>query len=652
MDLSQLLTGRRPMPLDPLAAMQQGPVPIMDPRMAIALPGFGLPEPPPVPPPAVADFLKMLQTGITKAMQPGQTPFANMLDPNASNASRFSGQMLDTITQAPQNLGGAFASVAKPAIAAVVDQFREQDQRAAATTIGATPAPSTVPQAPAVFKWPQASQASGKTSMTLGTPAGGGDTLQQSMQLIRSKEGFIDTAKYDVNHERVGYGSDTITDAEGKVRAVQKGDRITLADAERDLVRRTGEYIGTVKSTVGDEAFGKLTPNQVAALTSVAYNYGKLPAKVVAAVKTGDSAAIASAVEALGTDNDGVNAKRRADEAAIIRGTGNVMPQMPGVPNLTSAQIPIPSAIKAQQGINPQVFDEFAKAKPTATEPMTTGDRITNVLAHMAAGAQGGRNWADVLLGAGGGAAKGAAGNIATERGEKKSDAEKLREFQQMLAGVGVRKEGARVEGENFKTQAENLSSQQLYERNVQQANIDNETKNKLEGLKNQVDWKKFELFQPQITASKDGVTLVQKNPDGTIKIETTKTNEMDAAADRIKDAGQIFGKDSAVVSALQYEQLGKMGEPYVRRQMLRDMVEGNHAKDILGSQYEELKKKAEAGIPVTLMGKPEEHKKQFDARMVDLLWQLQLPDQAWIPLMAQRGNYGAKRMIQGGAGG
>ncbi len=139
--------------------------------------------------------------------------------------------------------------------------------------------------------------------------------------VIKGFEGFSTTPYWDVNANRAGFGSDTITEADGTVRKVQPGDKVTREDAERDLARRLDtEFIPSIMKEVGVTAWGALDARTQAALASVTYNYGNLPNKVAAAVRTGDTAAIADAVEALGTDNNGVNANRRAEEAAIIRG--------------------------------------------------------------------------------------------------------------------------------------------------------------------------------------------------------------------------------------------------------------------------------------------------------------------------------------------
>lgn len=150
-----------------------------------------------------------------------------------------------------------------------------------------------------------------------------GSETDRTMQILRAREGFRSTTYWDVNHHRVGYGSDTITMPDGSVRTVQQGDSVTQADAERDLARRSNDSLAQVRAAIGDEAYGKLSANARAALGSVTYNYGSVPGRVIEAAKSGDGAQLADAIERLQGDNNGVNRQRRLVEAAIARG-GNV----------------------------------------------------------------------------------------------------------------------------------------------------------------------------------------------------------------------------------------------------------------------------------------------------------------------------------------
>lgn len=152
-------------------------------------------------------------------------------------------------------------------------------------------------------------------------------TNHTTIDLIKSFEGFSSSAYWDVNAHRAGYGSDTVTRADGSIEKVGPNTVVSREDADRDLSRRSEEFAATAQRQVG-ESWSSLPNGAQAALTSVAYNYGSLPKDVAAAAKTGDVNAIADAVENHAGDNNGVNSGRRMKEAALIRGeSGGVMAQ-------------------------------------------------------------------------------------------------------------------------------------------------------------------------------------------------------------------------------------------------------------------------------------------------------------------------------------
>jgi len=148
--------------------------------------------------------------------------------------------------------------------------------------------------------------------------------MEPVLALIRSFEGFRETPYWDVNALRTGYGSDTVTLADGRVVPVTQDTRVTREDADRDLQRRVNqEFMPIAARAVGEDVFSSLPPNQQAALTSIAYNYGELPSSVADAVRSGDQASVVNAIRALGSHNEGVNKSRREKEAAVY---GGVMP--------------------------------------------------------------------------------------------------------------------------------------------------------------------------------------------------------------------------------------------------------------------------------------------------------------------------------------
>lgn len=151
-----------------------------------------------------------------------------------------------------------------------------------------------------------------------------GAAIEQATALLKNFEGFSSKAYWDVNAYRTGYGSDTITKADGTVVKVTKDTVITREDAERDLARRTQEFANRAKNQVSSASWDALPANAQAALTSYAYNYGSLTDDVrnaaINAAKTGDMTALANAVRNRQTNNNGVNAKRRNQEADYILG--------------------------------------------------------------------------------------------------------------------------------------------------------------------------------------------------------------------------------------------------------------------------------------------------------------------------------------------
>ena len=155
----------------------------------------------------------------------------------------------------------------------------------------------------------------------LTTMAGGrGQHVSLTMDLLRKHEGYRAKPYWDVNAHRIGYGSDTITRADGQVTKVKPGMQITRADAERDLARRIPQFQNRIIQQVGDVRYQRFDPRTKAALISVTYNYGSLPQSVVKAAKTGNVKQIAQAIIRLQSHNKGINRRRRIHEARYMLG--------------------------------------------------------------------------------------------------------------------------------------------------------------------------------------------------------------------------------------------------------------------------------------------------------------------------------------------
>ena len=153
------------------------------------------------------------------------------------------------------------------------------------------------------------------------------DSLEnQATRLLARFEGFSAEPGWDVNAWRIGHGSSTITTADGdvirlgSVRSVRPSIVITQDDAARDLKRRLeNEFIPQTIRAIGSV---DLPAGVIAALVSVAYNYGSLPNSIRTAAQSEDIQAIADAIRAREGDNSGVNRKRRNKEANYVLAAG------------------------------------------------------------------------------------------------------------------------------------------------------------------------------------------------------------------------------------------------------------------------------------------------------------------------------------------
>ena len=157
-----------------------------------------------------------------------------------------------------------------------------------------------------------------------------GALLDQAMELLKKFENSSITAtticepKWDVNNWRIGYGSSTITKADGTVSKLSNNKSnkpnitITGKDAARDLQRRLKEeFIPKVLKQLGASA-DYWSDGTKAALTSICYNYGSLKQVIVDAAQSKDIDKLSAAINTLLPDNGGINKKRRLKELSYI----------------------------------------------------------------------------------------------------------------------------------------------------------------------------------------------------------------------------------------------------------------------------------------------------------------------------------------------
>ncbi|WP_020185060.1 tape measure protein [Methylopila sp. 73B] len=142
-----------------------------------------------------------------------------------------------------------------------------------------------------------------------------------AFDMIAKFEDFRAKPYWDVNALRTGYGSDTTTGEDGKVARVTAETVVTMADAARDLKRRIGEFQEGVVKSIGADRWAAMGEQQQAALTSIAYNYGSLPERIAAVIRSGGTTAdVEKAIRGLAGDNAGVNRSRRNAEADAFAG--------------------------------------------------------------------------------------------------------------------------------------------------------------------------------------------------------------------------------------------------------------------------------------------------------------------------------------------
>ena len=121
------------------------------------------------------------------------------------------------------------------------------------------------------------------------------------------------------DHYAVGYGQHSILGKE-----VTQDSVFSQEDIYQDFRNRIAAIQDDLAAKLG-ESWDKLSARAKASLTSVAYNYGSLPANVMAAARTGVDTNVATSILSLKGQNNGVNDSRRNQEAANITAPDGVM---------------------------------------------------------------------------------------------------------------------------------------------------------------------------------------------------------------------------------------------------------------------------------------------------------------------------------------
>jgi len=142
------------------------------------------------------------------------------------------------------------------------------------------------------------------------------DEQQLTESLIAGEEGVRTKAYQDSEGIwTIGYGQTRING-----RAVKPSDTISKAQALTGFRGALAEHQQRAVNQLGEERWAQLDARSRAVLTSITYNYGSIPSRIMGAAKTGNAEDIAVAMNSLYGDNGGDLKGRRQREQSILRG--------------------------------------------------------------------------------------------------------------------------------------------------------------------------------------------------------------------------------------------------------------------------------------------------------------------------------------------
>ena len=145
---------------------------------------------------------------------------------------------------------------------------------------------------------------------------GGASEQSLTEALIAGEEGVKTEAYKDSEGIwTIGYGQTTING-----RAVQQGDKMTREEALGGFRQNISEHQKRAIAQVGEERWAQMDPKMRAVLTSITYNYGSIPDRILPEAKSGTSEDLATAMNKLYGDNRGDLKGRREREQSILRG--------------------------------------------------------------------------------------------------------------------------------------------------------------------------------------------------------------------------------------------------------------------------------------------------------------------------------------------
>ena len=213
----------------------------------------------------------------------------------------------------------------------------------------------------------------GSSSSSGGMIEMGADEQQLTESLIAGEEGVKTKAYKDSEGIwTIGYGQTRING-----RPVKPGDTISKAQALSGFRGAVTEHQQRAISQLGENRWLKLEPRSRAVLSSIAYNYGSIPKRILVAAKTGSAEDIAVAMNSLYGDNGGDLRGRREREQSILRGDfqgSSANPTRLDSDFMSGGQF-------AGSGTGPLVMNDSPQPQPQSPQPANgNSGSMTNVL--------------------------------------------------------------------------------------------------------------------------------------------------------------------------------------------------------------------------------------------------------------------------------
>ena len=136
--------------------------------------------------------------------------------------------------------------------------------------------------------------------------------------LVAAEEGMRQDAYWDKSGQKwtIGYGMTTMPDGS----PVKEGDRLTKEQAVESFRSGLAEHEQRAIAQVGEERWASMDPKMRSVLTSITYNYGSIPDRILPEAKSGSVEDLATAIDKLHGDNEGDLKGRRMREQSILRG--------------------------------------------------------------------------------------------------------------------------------------------------------------------------------------------------------------------------------------------------------------------------------------------------------------------------------------------